>query len=199
MTHIPVAPAPIDYDEVYHPAEDTFLLLRVALSEARPEDRMLEIGCGSGLISQELGPRVARLLATDINPHAARAARARGVEVIRADLFAGIKGRFDLVLFNAPYLPTQPEERTGHWIDRALDGGESGRETAERFIADLSGHLLPGGRALLLISSLTGLDEVREAAAAARLWAEVVAEEGCFFERLYVLRLGTISGTASSL
>ncbi|MDD4650952.1 MAG: hypothetical protein PHQ34_01865 [Methanothrix sp.] len=65
----------------------------------------------------------------------------------------------------------------------------------DRFIADLSGHLEPGGRALLLISSLTGLDEVREAAAAARLWADVVADEGCFFERLYVLRLGTIGSS----
>ncbi|MDD4650956.1 MAG: class I SAM-dependent methyltransferase [Methanothrix sp.] len=195
MTPNSVAPAPIDYDEVYLPAEDTFLLLRAAISEARPEDRVLEIGCGSGLISQELRPRVAFLLATDINPHAARAARARGVEVIRADLFAGIKGRFDLVLFNAPYLPTQPEERTGHWIDRALDGGESGRETVDRFIADLSGHMEPGGRALLLISSLTGLSEVQEAVAAAGLWADVVAEEGCFFERLYVLRLGTIGSS----
>ena len=192
MTPIPAGPAPIDYDEVYPPAEDTFLLLRVSLSEARPADSVLEIGCGSGLISQELRPKVFHLLATDINPHAARAARAKGIEVIRADLFNGIKGKFDLILFNAPYLPTRPEERTGYWIDRALDGGESGRETVDRFIAGLSRHLLPGGRALLLISSLTGLGEVREAAAAAELSAEVVVEEGCFFERLYVLRLGII-------
>ncbi len=186
------SPAPINNDEVYQPAEDTFLLQRAALAEAGPDDRVLEIGCGSGFISQELGPRVARLLATDINPHAVRAARARGVEVVRADLFRGIKGRFDLVLFNAPYLPTQPEERTGQWIDRALDGGENGRETVDRFIEDLAGHLLPGGRAMLLISSLTGLAEVQEMAKAAELTAEVVADEGCFFERLYVLRLGTI-------
>ncbi len=195
MTPIPAAPASIDYDEVYPPAEDTFLLLRAALSEARSNDRVLEIGCGSGLICQELKPRVALLLATDINPHAVRAARARGIDVIRADLFAGINARFDLVLFNAPYLPTQPEERTDHWIDRALDGGESGRETVDRFIADLAGHLRPGGRALLLISSLTGLAEVQEAAASAGLLAEVVADEGCFFERLYVLRLGTIGSS----
>jgi release factor glutamine methyltransferase len=187
--------APINNDEVYQPAEDTFLLLKAALAEARPADRVLEIGCGSGFISQELGPKVAFLLATDINPHAVRAARARGVEVIRADLFRGIKGRFDLILFNAPYLPTQPEERTGHWIDRALDGGESGRETVDRFIEDLSGHLRPGGRALLLISSLTGLAEVQQTAEAAGLPVEVVEEEGCFFERLYVLRLGTIGSS----
>ncbi len=185
-------------DEVYQPAEDTFLLLKAALAEAGPADSVLEIGCGSGFISQELSPKVFRLLATDINPHAGRAARARGVEVVRADLFRGVKGKFDLILFNAPYLPTQPEERTGHWIDRALDGGESGRETVDRFIKDLAGHLRPGGRALLLISSLTGLAEVQQAAEAAGFTAKVVAEEGCFFERLYVLRLGTIYSSSGS-
>ncbi len=190
--------APINNDEVYQPAEDTYLLLDAALAESRPADSVLEIGCGSGFISQELGPKVARLLATDINPHAVRSARARGVEVIRADLFRGIKGKFDLILFNAPYLPTQPEERTGQWIDYALDGGESGRETVDQFILDLAGHLRPGGRALLLISSLTGLVEVRGTAAAAGLTAEVVADEGCFFERLYVLRLGTKYSSSGS-
>lgn len=187
------ATAPINNEEVYQPAEDTYLLLEAALSEARPADSVLEIGCGSGFISQELALRAKRLLATDINPHAVRAAKARGIEVIRADLFRGIKGKFDLILFNAPYLPTQPEERTGQWIDYALDGGENGRQTVDRFIVDLAWHLRPGGRALLLISSLTGLAKVQEMAASAGLTAEVVADEGCFFERLYVLRLGTIA------
>ena len=190
-----IATAPINNDEVYQPAEDTYLLLRAALAEARPEDSVLEVGCGSGFISQKLEPLVFRLLATDINPHAVRAARAGGIEVIRADLLQGIKGKFDLILFNAPYLPTLPEERTGQWIDYALDGGGSGRQTVDRFIDDLAGHLRPGGRALLLISSLTGLAEVLKTAKAAGLTAEVVAEEGCFFERLYVLRLGTMGSS----
>ena len=188
-------PAQINNEEVYQPAEDTYLLLRAALAETWPADSVLEIGCGSGFVSKELGTKVAFLLATDINPHAVRAARARGIEVIRADLFRGIKGKFDLILFNAPYLPTEPKERTGQWIDYALDGGESGRQTVDRFLEDLAGHLRPGGRALLLISSLTGLAEVRRTAKAAGLTAEVVADEGCFFERLYVLRLGTIGSS----
>ena len=190
-----------DHEEIYQPAEDTYLLLKAALAEARSQDLALEVGCGSGFISLELEPLVARLLATDINPHAVRAAWARGIEVVRADLLRGIKGKFDLILFNPPYLPTLPEERTGQWIDYALDGGESGRQTVDRFIEDLAEHLRPGGRALLLISSLTGLAKVQETAKAAGLMAEVVADEGCFFERLYVLRLGTIyssSGSGSS-
>jgi release factor glutamine methyltransferase len=178
-----------DLEEVYQPAEDTFLLLQAALAEARPKDTVLEIGCGSGFISEMLALRVHCIIATDINPHAVRAARARGIEAVQADLFRGIKGSFDLILFNAPYLPTRPEERTGQWIDYALDGGESGRETVERFLLDLVGHLRPGGRSLLLISSMTGLSQVQEKAAAARLTAKVVASGRCFFEQLHVLRL----------
>jgi release factor glutamine methyltransferase len=183
------SPAPFDNEDVYQPAEDTHLLLRAALAEARPEDLALEIGCGSGFVSRELSPKVGRLIATDINPHAIRAAKARGIEVIRADLFRGIKGKFDLILFNPPYLPTQPEEKTGQWIDYALDGGESGRETVDRFLKDLAGHLRPGGRALLLISSLTGHTQVQETAISAGLTAETVAGERCFFEQLHVLCL----------
>lgn len=150
---------------------------------------MLEVGCGSGLVSQELAGRVERLLALDINPHAVSEARERGVEVVRTDLFLGIKGRFDLIVFNPPYLPTKETERSDQWINYALDGGESGRDTISRFIEDLADHLRPGGRALLLISTQTGPEEVEGIARDAGLNAERVASTGCFFEKLLVLRL----------
>ncbi len=159
------------------------------MKEARPEDHVLEVGCGSGLVSLELAGQVERLVALDINPHAVRVAREKGVEVVRSDLFGGIKGRFDLILFNPPYLPTQKSERSDQWINYALDGGESGRETIGRFLAHLADHLRPGGRALLLISSLTGPAEVEGMAEAAGLASERVASKGCFFERLMVLRI----------
>ena len=178
-------------EEVYPPAEDTYLLLKAALAEARSEDRAVEIGCGSGVLARELSSVVQCLIATDINPHALLATRFRAKEVplVRADLFRGIKGRFDLILFNPPYLPFRPEERSGHWIDRALDGGESGRVTVGRFLQELEDHLLEGGRALMLISSLTGLPEVIEMASSLGMQAEAVLSERCFFEQLYVLRI----------
>lgn len=89
------------HPEVYAPAEDTWLLLRAAGKECHDGERVLEIGCGSGIISASLSGR-ASVLATDINPHAVRAARDRGIEVVRTDLAAGICGRFDLILFNPP-------------------------------------------------------------------------------------------------
>ncbi len=181
-------------EEVYTPEEDTFLLLKAALAEARPEDRTLEIGCGSGFISLELASGVTSLLATDINPHAVlatkeKATNAKGIEVIRADMFRGIGGKFDLIIFNPPYLPTTSEERNDQWINYALDGGEKGRETIDRFLKCLPDHLCPCGRALLLISSLTGPKDVQKMAMAAGLTVNTVTSVGCFFEKLYVLRL----------
>lgn len=185
----PAMPFEVRDEEVYLPAEDTFLLLKAALEEARPSDRAIEIGCGSALISRMLAPRVKSLLSTDINPHAVLAAKKEGIEAMRTDLFRGIRADFDLIVFNPPYLPTSEEERTGGWIDYALDGGKTGRETVDRFLEDLGHHLSPKGRALLLVSSLTGLKEVQDKAATAGLDAQEAASCRCFFEQLYVLRL----------
>jgi len=175
-------------DQVYPPAEDSFLLLRAALREVRETDRVLEVGTGSGYVAAGLLGRAAAVVATEINPHAVESARARGVEAIRTDLFAGLSGPFDLILFNPPYLPTAPEERIDDWLEYALDGGPPGRVVIERFIADAGRVLSPFGRILLLVSSLTGVDEVREVFARAGFVSFIVDEEKVEDEFLYVLR-----------
>ena len=174
-------------DQVYSPAEDSFLLLRAALAEVRPTDRVLEVGTGSGYVAAGLSGRAA-VVATDINPFAVGCARARGVAAVRTDLFSGLCGPFDLILFNPPYLPTLPEERIDDWLEYALDGGSTGRATIERFVADAGRVLSPFGRVLLLVSSLTGLDEVRELFARQGFVSFVVDTEALEGERLYVLR-----------
>jgi release factor glutamine methyltransferase len=174
---------------VYQPAEDTYLLLKVSMAEARGSDKVLEVGCGSGLISRNLVPRVRDVLATDINPFAVSMVKEYGIPVIRADLFRGIKAEFDLVIFNPPYLPTSEEEKTAGWMNFALDGGDSGRETIKRFFEDLGSHLTPGGRALILLSSLTGIAEVEKMAYGLRFDVSVMAIEKHFFEQLYILKL----------
>ncbi len=148
-------------DQVYPVEADTRLLLEAALADSRPGDRVLEVGTGSGTIAAALAAS-AVVVATEINPHAAAAARRLGVEVVRTDLLAGIHGRFDLIVFNPPYLPTAPEERIQDWMEPALDGGPTGREVIARFLGDAGRILAPGGRILLLISTLTGEAEVRD-------------------------------------
>jgi release factor glutamine methyltransferase len=177
-----------DPDQVYSPEADTLLLLNAARAEARPDDRILEVGTGSGMISSEMA-RITHVVATDINPHAVICTGRAGVEVVRTDLFAGIRGPFDLILFNPPYLPTQPAERMDDWLEYALDGGESGRAVIERFARSVGDVLAPGGRVLLLISSLTGLSEVQELFAGRAYSAKIAIQQDLEDEVLYVLKI----------
>ncbi|NTW92809.1 MAG: methyltransferase [Methanoregulaceae archaeon] len=177
---------------VYQPAEDTFLLFAAAEKECRDADRILEVGCGSGYILSALGKSRAvecgGMLASDINPYALRAARESGLEVVRADLLFGIRGPFDLVLFNPPYLPTSPEERIDDWLESALDGGPDGRAVIARFIRDVGRVLAPGGRFLLLVSSLTGVREVMTLLEEAGYSPDIVLREMIEGEELLVIR-----------
>lgn len=175
-------------DQVYPPAEDSFLLLRTALREVRETDRVLEVGTGSGYVAAGLLGRAASVVATDINPHAVASARARGLAAVRTDLFAGLSGPFDLIVFNPPYLPTLPEERIDDWLEYALDGGPTGRVVIERFVAGVGRILSPFGRVLLLVSSLTCPDAVRELFAREGFVSFIVDEERVEDETLYVLR-----------
>lgn len=148
--------------QVYPPDDDTFLLLGAALELVAPGERVLEVGCGSGFIAAALAPR-AEVTGTDINPHALRQSRQAGiVDVVRADLLCGIRGPFDTIIFNPPYLPTRPGERVDDWLEYALDGGEDGTTVIRRFAAQVGEVLAPGGRILLLVSSLTDCSHVRD-------------------------------------
>lgn len=182
-------------DLVYEPAEDSFLLADAALEEAEPGMRILEIGAGSGFVSAVLRTNIKgiRVFATEINPHAAQCAKANGIEVIRSDLFRGLKpgsrgAFFDLILFNPPYLPTSEEEKVPGWLNYAFDGGISGRETLDRFLDEVRDYLKPGGKILVLISSITGLEAVKGKMMKLGFEVGIAIRKKVSFEELMVVR-----------
>jgi len=155
----PTGSAP-DTSQIYPPREDTFFLLRLAQSEIRPDDIILEVGTGSGYIASSL--QGFRVIGTDINPHAVLLSHARGVPVIRTDIAHGLRRVFTLILFNPPYIPTDPDERIDDWLEYALDGGADGRVPLARFLVHIPDVLAPGGRIMILISSLQDFHRCEE-------------------------------------
>ena len=179
----------LDEAVVYQPAEDSGLLAEAAVETAA--GRVLEVGTGSGWVAQQVAEeRGLDVVGSDLNPHAARQARDRGVEGVVADLLAPFRAdAFDTVCFNPPYLPTDPDNEWDDWMEHALSGGESGRELIEPFLDDVGRVLAPGGVVLLLVSSLTGYEEVLALVADAGFEADPVVEESFPFETLTVLAL----------
>jgi release factor glutamine methyltransferase len=176
-------------DDVYQPAEDTRLLAEAVTDHVESGQRVLEVGTGSGFVAGMAAGLGADVVATDVNPHACREARDQGLSVVRADLVSPFEpDTFDWVVFNPPYLPAPPELDRDDWQGKALSGGDDGRRVVDPFLASVGRVLAPGGNVLLLISSLTGIDEVLAFAADHGLAGEEVASEKHPFERLVVLR-----------
>ena len=171
---------------VYEPAEDSFLMIEAVLREVKRSDSILEIGTGSGIVSMFIKD-IAQFIATDISPQAVKCAKLNGIDAIRADLFDGIKfkGKFDLILFNPPYLPSEDQKTD---MDILWDGGPSGREIINRFLDRVKSYLKDDGRILLLVSSLTGIEQVIEKMKSLDFVVDEIISEKHFFERLVVLR-----------
>lgn len=173
---------------IYEPAEDSELLLEIALKEVRKEDDVLEIGAGSGFIAENLLGKCRFLLVTDISPFAVRELRKKGLEVIRTDIAKGIKKKFSLILFNPPYLELEDELKRGNWEDLAVDGGKDGLEVICRFLDSLRSIMAENGRAILIFSSIN-TPRIFEEVLQRGFRYEIVGERRLFFERIFAMKI----------
>jgi release factor glutamine methyltransferase len=173
---------------VFVPRQRTRLLVREAARRAGPGAVVLDLCCGTGAVGAAVAAAAGsvELHAADIDPAAVRCARRNVVgSVYCGDLYsalpAELRGRVDVLVCNAPYVPTDaialmPPEARDHELRAALDGGADGVEVQRRVAAGAPEWLAPGGW-LLVETSPRQAPQTLAAFTAAGLRAEVVADE----------------------
>ncbi len=181
------------HPQVYQPAEDTFLLADNLQVERM--SRALEIGTGTGFIAIIAARKARMVIATDVNPHALECTlknivtnKAFNVELRKGDLFEPVEDeKFDLILFNTPYLPSDEDEIVDDELDAAWNGGLNGREVIDRFLAGVKEHLNPGGKVQLVQSSLSDNEKTLQKLEELGFKASITAREKGFFEEIVVI------------
>ncbi|MEM4239818.1 MAG: methyltransferase [Candidatus Woesearchaeota archaeon] len=173
---------------IYPPKEDSLLLEKHVKKLAK--GRVLDMGTGSGIQALAAAKKksVRSVLAVDINPaavrHCKRNIASRKIKCLQSDLFDNVKGEFDTIIFNPPYLPQELPER-----DVALEGGKKGYETIFRFLESANAFLATNGIILLLFSSLSNKKCIEQAIKLTLLTFAELDRLHIFFEDLFVYKI----------
>lgn len=147
---------------VFVPRRRTELLARRAVDVLRVGDTVVDLCCGAGAVGVALAAAVEglRVFGVDIDPTAVHSAR-RNLPphtVFEGDLFeplpGELRGRVDVVVANAPYVPTgaialMPVEARRFEARVALDGGRDGLDVQRRIAAEAPSWLGPHGHLLV--------------------------------------------------
>lgn len=151
-------------EDVLIPRQDTEILVEEAVKYIRPGMKILDLCTGSGCILLSILKMVQGVEGTgaDLSEKALLTAEQNRqrlqvpAEFVQSDLFEQVEGRYDCILSNPPYIPSEvidtlAEEVRKHEPRMALDGGEDGLYYYREIIRQCPGYLSHGGMLFLEI------------------------------------------------
>lgn len=147
------------------PRQDTEILVETALEKAENHMRILDLCTGSGCIIISLSKMILEgrepaweieCEGSDISPEALKTAKGNAdrlgarVHFIQSDLFENIRGAYDMIVSNPPYIQTSEIEELQDEVRLydpriALDGKEDGLYFYRRIIEEAREHLSEKG------------------------------------------------------
>ncbi|GAA6041456.1 hypothetical protein JCM8097_001886 [Rhodosporidiobolus ruineniae] len=198
-----------DYEDVYEPAEDTFILLDALEQDQellRGSRICLEVGSGSGCVSAFLGAicgaSSALYLCTDLNPPSTRATLLTGqanhiplrplLTDLTASLLPRLAGAVDVLVFNPPYVETDDQEaeaaQESGVIERAWAGGKGGMRVTDRLLEQVETLLSPRGVFYLVAVPENKPLDILASMKARGLHGEITLKRRAGREHLHILR-----------
>lgn len=177
---------------IYQPSDDSYLLTNVlkqkipGLVKKNSKLRFLEIGVGSGFQLEtlfSLDVKKNNILGSDINSEAVEHCNKLGFRTIRSDLFENINEKFDVIIFNPPYLPNDEKEPVKS--KEATTSGKKGNEIIIKFLKQAKKHLSENGKIFLVTSSISANVNFGKLG----YGAKVVQSKKIFFEEISVWEL----------
>lgn len=170
---------------VYQPSEDSWLLID-CLSMAVATGLVVEVGCGSGVVTQLLAERGAEVIAVDISDAAVNETKSRCrlhlscVHLLRGDALKALhpSKKVSLIVTNPPYLPS--EEIT----DIAIFAGPTGAEFIKDLIDESRQFIEKGSKLVFIASTLSNIETIIEHAARSGLRIRKLSSRRLFFEEI---------------
>ncbi|KAJ1530833.1 hypothetical protein ONE63_005679 [Megalurothrips usitatus] len=205
LSHLNVS----DYEKVYEPREDTFLLLDALEKDLNVirslQPRLcLEVGSGSGVVSTAVARALGSscfMMATDLNPFACRFTRETAqankthVSCVQMDLDSMIRMDtiIDLLLFNPPYVVTSSEElnqpdEDGSYLHLAWAGGLKGREVTDRLLEHVGKLLAPRSLFYLVVIKENDPEDILKNLSSQGFQGKTIASRKVRNEHLSVIR-----------
>ena len=165
-------------EQVFPPTPTSDLLGRQVMATVRPGQRVLDVGCGAGANAILAAQLTSAVVAVDVNPFAVAAtahnAERNGVvsrvQCIESDLFDGVDGTFDVIVFDPPFRWFAPRDL----LERAF--ADENYRTLGQFFAEVRGRLQPGGVVLLFFGTTGDVAHLDGLIARAELASQTVAE-----------------------
>ena len=187
-------------ERVLIPRPETELLVRQALAALKDGDSMLDLCTGSGAIAVAVAVEAAKkknvtIVGADISEDALEVARENArinqasVTFVKADLFDGIRGKFDLITANPPYIKSGEivslDQEVRDFEPRiALDGGEDGLDFYRRIAERIRRYIVRGGMCIMECGEGQAQEIIRIFSETARCDFAMVVRDDAGVERI---------------
>jgi release factor glutamine methyltransferase len=171
----------LEESEQYLPAEDTFFLAD-QLKGLRG-DSALDIGCGSGYLTDILKLNFRLVVGTDISFNTLVEQNFKTQNAICCHSADALNLEFDLIICNLPYLATD------EIIDVATDGGKDGLEIPIEIITSALPHLSQTGRFLFVTSSLSDYMGLVNFVKSKNFKVKIIDKKKLFYEELIIVEV----------